>query len=274
MKKLLTVLIAVFICISLSINTFAVTLPADWKKQYESDPPAWRYDGNYYDIPYEIEYCEPGDLETDWKITVGDARLALRLAIGLDDKLAEVQKKAADVNCDGNVSVDDARLILRTAIGLDFLTETGPLSSRSKAPDCIITKSDIDELEYIGIQYIKWLGVPVSRTDSTGYNGGSFAFSLTEKFREYEYDGILKGSYLTQKEYYKLDMLQSIYETYRYIITNSGNGLWSLFPIFREEKPGTYTFDVGYCMSMIPFTGTIKSAPYDFPYIYTFAGKF
>lgn len=58
-----------------------------------------------------------GDLNFDGKITAADARLALRLAVGLESGDATVRARA-DVDCDGRVSAADARAILRAAVGL------------------------------------------------------------------------------------------------------------------------------------------------------------
>ena len=58
-----------------------------------------------------------GDLNFDAHITAADARIALRLAVGLEvANIALLQR--ADVDCDGNVTAADARLILRAAVGL------------------------------------------------------------------------------------------------------------------------------------------------------------
>lgn len=60
-----------------------------------------------------------GDLDGDNSITPSDARLALRLAVGLNDNLTEIQKKNADVDHKDGVTPGDARLILRRAVGFN-----------------------------------------------------------------------------------------------------------------------------------------------------------
>ena len=61
-----------------------------------------------------------GDVDADGNITTSDARLALRIAIGLEPALTPGtgNYKAADINLDGEVKTGDARLILRRAIGI------------------------------------------------------------------------------------------------------------------------------------------------------------
>lgn len=59
-----------------------------------------------------------GNFDGKDEISVSDARIALRIAIKLDEETEE-NKTIADVDADGNVTVSDARLILRAAIKLD-----------------------------------------------------------------------------------------------------------------------------------------------------------
>ena len=58
-----------------------------------------------------------GDLNFDGRITAADARIALRLAVGLEPGDATVRARA-DVDCDNRISAADARAILRAAVGL------------------------------------------------------------------------------------------------------------------------------------------------------------
>ena len=56
----------------------------------------------------------PGDLDDDGVISVADARLALRAAVGLEEYADNSRKfSAADVDEDGSVTAADARIILR-----------------------------------------------------------------------------------------------------------------------------------------------------------------
>jgi len=59
-----------------------------------------------------------GDTDGDGKITVADARLALRIGIYLDAPTKEIVARA-DVFCTGIITVENARTILRMAIALD-----------------------------------------------------------------------------------------------------------------------------------------------------------
>ena len=59
----------------------------------------------------------PGDVNGDGNVTVADATLALRAAVG-SLTLAPDQVAAADVNHDGHVDIGDVTLILRFALGL------------------------------------------------------------------------------------------------------------------------------------------------------------
>lgn len=61
-----------------------------------------------------------GDTDCDGKVTASDARLALRIAAGLD-KASDAVLSACDANSDGDVTANDARAILRAASGLEAL---------------------------------------------------------------------------------------------------------------------------------------------------------
>ena len=59
----------------------------------------------------------PGDVDRDGKLTATDARLVLRIAVGLERADSETFR-IADFNGDGKVTADDARSVLRKAVGL------------------------------------------------------------------------------------------------------------------------------------------------------------
>ena len=69
------------------------------------------------EIPALPSYMK-GDVNNDGKITVDDARAALRVAVKLD-VLSAAAYAAADVDGKKGVTVDDARLILRVSVKLD-----------------------------------------------------------------------------------------------------------------------------------------------------------
>ena len=69
----------------------------------------------------------PGDVDNDGFVTPGDARLALRISVRLEDcEEGSETFLAADVNRDGVIGPDDARLILRASVGLEKLEEREP----------------------------------------------------------------------------------------------------------------------------------------------------
>ena len=62
-----------------------------------------------------------GDLDNDGEVTAGDARLALRLAVGLENDMPLEMVKRADIFDSGIITPDNARSILRISVGLDSL---------------------------------------------------------------------------------------------------------------------------------------------------------
>jgi hypothetical protein len=87
-----------------------------------------------------------GDVNSNGKINVGDASLALRATIGIE-YLDVIQVGEADVNADGSVDVADAIAILRYIVGI------------GTTPPCLITDSYADDEKVIAnwstrLQYI------------------------------------------------------------------------------------------------------------------------
>ena len=64
--------------------------------------------------------CEPGDMDGDGALAPSDARIVLRLSVGLDKD--STFYGSADVDGDGAITPADARLVLRYAVGLDGYT--------------------------------------------------------------------------------------------------------------------------------------------------------
>ncbi len=64
--------------------------------------------------------CLRGDVDDSGRIEPGDARLALRASVGLEQyQSGSAAFTAADVNRDGKIGSDDARTILRASVGLE-----------------------------------------------------------------------------------------------------------------------------------------------------------
>ncbi len=62
-----------------------------------------------------------GDVSGNGKVEAGDARLALRCSVGLE-QLTTLQMKVADMDSNGKLTAADARIILRTSVGLEELS--------------------------------------------------------------------------------------------------------------------------------------------------------
>ena len=60
-----------------------------------------------------------GDLDFDGNVTAADARIALRIAVKLEQPQDEIGFTAADIDKDGQITAVDARLILRRAVWLE-----------------------------------------------------------------------------------------------------------------------------------------------------------
>lgn len=60
-----------------------------------------------------------GDLDFDGHVSASDARLALRIAVGLDKVASRIMEMIGNVDGKGAITAEDARLILRYAVGLE-----------------------------------------------------------------------------------------------------------------------------------------------------------
>ena len=63
-----------------------------------------------------------GDVNGDGGITIVDALLVARKAVGLS---SDIEASAADVNCDGSITIVDALLIARKSVGLEVTAWCG-----------------------------------------------------------------------------------------------------------------------------------------------------
>ena len=82
----------------------------------------------------------PGDVDMDGEITAGDARLALRRSVQLENYPAgSAQYLACDVDCDGQIMSGDARLILRASVSLEDPSEWKKQGSASNADPVAVT---------------------------------------------------------------------------------------------------------------------------------------
>jgi hypothetical protein len=64
---------------------------------------------------------QKGDVNGDGSVTVADANLALRAAVGLAQLSNDCALRAADADCSQDVTVGDVVLLLRAFVGLATL---------------------------------------------------------------------------------------------------------------------------------------------------------
>ena len=85
-----------------------------------------------------------GDIDDDGIISAGDARLALRNSVGLEELTAN-ELLLADVDGDGIVTAGDARSILRGSVGLDNTNNFGIKGSQIFMSGNFVMSAVIDE---------------------------------------------------------------------------------------------------------------------------------
>ena len=131
----------------------------------------------------------PGDVDANGKTEAGDARLALRAAVGLD-VLSEAEKIAADVDLNKTVDATDARLILRAAVGLEELPDAPEQNEAPASPEYDILRS--------GTFYMKG-----SMVDSTGVNSPmEIAITPDSIYMLSDFGGVDMGMLIKGKKLY------------------------------------------------------------------------
>lgn len=78
----------------------------------------WNDSGTLFALSDAEEVLLAGDINGDGKVTTADARLLLRMAVGLDE-LTEQALTAGDMDNSGTITTSDARAVLRIAVGLE-----------------------------------------------------------------------------------------------------------------------------------------------------------
>ena len=83
--------------------------------------------------------AEKGDIDKDGSITAADARIALRMSVGLDEVTDEL-KVLADFDENGKIEAADARLILRVSVGL---TDEAPSEKPSEPSTPVVPEKPV-----------------------------------------------------------------------------------------------------------------------------------
>lgn len=74
--------------------------------------------GQAVTVSFTVLDEDPGDVNGDGKVDVGDSILILRRVVGLE-QFDGAQELMADLNGDGKVDVGDAIMLLRMVVGLE-----------------------------------------------------------------------------------------------------------------------------------------------------------
>lgn len=101
MRKIMSIILALILTLSLTVSVNA-------EISYDTQS----------SVTSGIQFPVKGDIDGDSKISAADARLVLRMSVGLEETIG-----FADVDGDGKVSAADARLVLRVSVGLETFVE-------------------------------------------------------------------------------------------------------------------------------------------------------
>ncbi len=76
-------------------------------------------DGMDANVQFTADISVWGDADCDGEVAAGDARVALRCSVGLENSLTQAQKYALDTDSNNNITAADARFLLRVSVNLD-----------------------------------------------------------------------------------------------------------------------------------------------------------
>jgi len=89
------------------------------------------------------------DANGDGKVDLNDAKVVLKAALGIGDKLSEAAKKAADVDYNDKVDLNDAKLVLKFGLGIekteDHEKQDVPTQPTTAAPTPYIPDSNVTD---------------------------------------------------------------------------------------------------------------------------------
>lgn len=114
MKRIISVLLAVVLCLCFTVNVFALGLLQPKR----------------------------GDANLDGRITAADARLILRAAVGFMTPIPLLMS-FYDVSGDGKISSADARTVLRVSVGLESLVEGEKTDAAINALNNKVSKKEL-----------------------------------------------------------------------------------------------------------------------------------
>lgn len=69
-------------------------------------------------IPDEVRPTSMGDVNGDGKVNLNDAKLVLKVAVGIDIGGVKFYKALADIDNSGKIDLNDAKIVLRMAVGI------------------------------------------------------------------------------------------------------------------------------------------------------------
>ena len=132
-----------------------------------------------------------GDISGNGKVEAGDARLALRCSVGLEE-LTSFQEKIADMDDNGKVTAADARIILRTSVGLEELSymengeetetekeETTTEKEEEPFSEIILVDNDLCLIKITGIEKDTDKGYTL-KTEISNKSGKKYTFSAED----------------------------------------------------------------------------------------------
>ena len=146
-----------------------------------------------------------GDVDNSGEVDPADARLALRIAVSLDEKPADITY--IDVDADGDVTANDARLILRYSVALD---DSFPAESGEEPTDPTDPTEPAEPVDFEPYGDLAVLRSGKMHIKSTAYEYGSvgepieFAIDGSDFYMSAEAEGLNLGILVKGKDLYAI----------------------------------------------------------------------
>ena len=178
-----------------------------------------------------------GDINCDGAVTSSDARLILRISVGLE-KTGQYDIKLGDINGDGIIGADDARSALQLATGIS--DEASAASNIENESITGYTDKGYAIYNIDGLTYID--GILIANKTyslSEGYDPGELLSECTEAFNKMKRDAAQQGlNIYISSGYRSYSSQKSIYNRYVYRDGKALADTYSARPGHSEHQTG------------------------------------
>lgn len=194
-----------------------------------------------------------GDADGDGILSAADARIILRISVGID-KAENIETKRLDTDCDGEITASDARTVLRLSIGL---AKTGSLQGIPEGAEFAgYTEKGYSIYTVDGLTFIDGILI-VNKTYAlpSSYNPGALTKECSDAFNRMKSDAASQGLYLYINSAFRTYSYQeSLYNRY---VSRDGKRLADTY----SARPGHSEHQSGLSLDLNTVTQAFANTP-------------